>query len=185
MNKLNHKTKNADSLETLLKQFFEYYSQFDFISKAVCINEAVAIPKPEHSPLYIVNPLERGLNVSKNVSIEEMERFTSELRNAAWALEAQHSRDTNWGLLSLFENTQKARQFTGFGIQQPGRLMEVSKLFEEDEEEEPKTPDERITFKNEELKKQVQTIKKETQDILKVFKNQENKTNKIKEKHQR
>lgn len=106
MNKLDHETKNTDSLETLLKQFFEYYSQFDFVSKAVCINESVALSKPEHSPLYIVNPLERGLNVSKNVSIEEMEKFKIELRNAAWTLEAQQNRDSNWGLLSLFENTK-------------------------------------------------------------------------------
>lgn len=184
MNKLNHQTENTDNLEKLLKQFFEYYSQFDFTSKAVCINETVTLTKPEHSALYIVNPLERGLNVSKNVSIEEMERFKVELRNAAWTLEAQQNRDSNWGLLSLFENSRKVRQFSGYGIQQPGRLMEVSKLFEEDEEEKRKSLDDGVVYKNEDIKKQVQSIKRETRDSLRVIKNHEDKIN-IKEKHQR
>lgn len=34
-----------------------------------------------------MNPLERNLNVSKNVSLEEVERIRIETRNAAWTLE--------------------------------------------------------------------------------------------------
>lgn len=184
MNKLKHQTKNTDTLATLLKQFFEYYSEFDFASKAICLNEAVAITKPEHSPLYIVNPLERGLNVSKNVSVEELERFVVEVRNAVWTLEMNENRDTNWGLLSLFENSQKRRVITGFGLQQSGRLMDVSKLFEDDNEEESTGE---IVYKNEAVKKQVQNIRQETEDALKVIKNRNVKTShsNIKEKHQR
>ncbi|CAG2057787.1 unnamed protein product [Timema podura] len=82
------KKQNKDSLETLLLNFFEFYSSFDFSSRAISIVEGMTIPKPEHAPLYIVNPLERGFNVSKNVSHEETERLRIELRNAAWALES-------------------------------------------------------------------------------------------------
>ncbi|KAK5647273.1 hypothetical protein RI129_002165 [Pyrocoelia pectoralis] len=62
---LKFEGRNTDDLESLLKQFFNFYSSFDFSSNAINLNEAISITKPEHSPLYIVNPLERGLNVSK------------------------------------------------------------------------------------------------------------------------
>lgn len=166
VNKLDHKTENSDNLGSLLKQFFEFYSHFDFSAKAVCLNEAVAITKPEHSPLYIVNPLERGLNVSKNVSLEEVQRFKSELQNAAWTMESQEIKATNWGILSLFEKARVAGANTVFPMHlKHGRLMEVRKLFEEEEEEGEELND--ITYKNEEIKKQVQEIKRETRATLK------------------
>nr|CAD7395249.1 unnamed protein product [Timema poppensis] len=109
------KKQNKDSLETLLLNFFEFYSSFDFSSRAISIVEGMTIPKPEHAPLYIVNPLERGLNVSKNVSHEETERLRIELRNAAWALEStwekhdsasSKSKIEPWGLVAIFEAAQ-------------------------------------------------------------------------------
>lgn len=36
---------------------------------------------------YVVNPLEKSANVSKNVSLEEVERLRIALRDAAWNLE--------------------------------------------------------------------------------------------------
>ncbi|CAH2021160.1 unnamed protein product, partial [Acanthoscelides obtectus] len=100
--KFNRNSTNTDTLESLLKEFFQYYSQFDFSTKAVCLNEALPITKPEFSPLYIVNPLERSLNVSKNVSAEEVDRFKMEARNALWALEAEEQSVGNWGLSAIF-----------------------------------------------------------------------------------
>lgn len=96
------KTDNTSSLEHLLRQFFEFYSHFDFSSKAICLNEAVTIVKPEFSPMYIVNPLEKGFNVSKNVSLDEVERFQSEAKTAAWILESEE-KTQSWGLISIFE----------------------------------------------------------------------------------
>lgn len=60
--------------------------------------------------------------------------------------------------------------------------MEVSKLFEEDEEEKPKRAEDGIIFKNEDIKKHVQSIKRETEDSLRAIKNQ---ANQIKEKNRR
>lgn len=131
LNKLTFKTKNNESLETLLRQFFEYYAQFDFKQFAICLNEGMPIRKPDHSVLYIVNPLERDLNVSKNVSLEELEKFRSEAQTAAWILESRRSKSQNWGILSLFAAPKKSDSF----IKQT-KLIEVSKLFEVDEEEE-------------------------------------------------
>ncbi|KAI4468026.1 poly a polymerase cid pap -related [Holotrichia oblita] len=129
LDKLDFKTKNSDSLQSLLEQFFIHYSQFDFHMKAICLNDGSAVTKPDHSPLYIVNPLERGLNVSKNVSLEELEKLKMEMRNAAWLLESQESKGMNWGILSLFESKKKTSMATS---KQP-KLLEVSKLFDSEE----------------------------------------------------
>jgi poly(A) RNA polymerase len=161
INKLQKPTENTDSLQSLLVQFFEFYSQFDFTSKAICLNDAVSITKPEHCAMYIVNPLERGLNVSKNVSLEELERFKVEAKNAAWLLESQETRTENWGLLSIFENKRKSSSVLNFSCQnKQGRLMDVSALFDENSEEP-------IQFKNETVRNHVENIKNEKKNKLK------------------
>ncbi|CAH0551556.1 unnamed protein product [Brassicogethes aeneus] len=155
LNLLSFKTKNQESLSDLLAEFFEFYSQFDFGSKAICLNEPVSLTKPEHSAMYIVNPLERGLNVSKNVSLEELEKFKVEIRSAAWALESQENKIGNWGLLSIFERRNNPSQFT---LSSKHRMMEVSTLFNE---ENP------IEFKNNNVKNQVESIKRHTHGKVK------------------
>lgn len=145
-------------MESLLKQFCEFYSSFDFSTKAVCLNEAVLLTKPEHSPLYIVNPLERGLNVSKNVSLDELEKFKYQLRNAAWILESQEKQTSNWGILEMFDSKRKTYP-SGFVIpSKQGRLMEVSKLFDDDNEQ----TQESVTIKNETVQKEIEQIKIDT-----------------------
>ncbi|XP_056645152.1 poly(A) RNA polymerase, mitochondrial [Diorhabda sublineata] len=128
--KYKQQNENRDSLEQLVRQFYEHYAQFDFEKKAVCLNETVDVSKPEFSPIYIINPLERGLNVSKNVSTEEVIRFQREVRNAAWILESQESKSDDWGLLSLlYDNSSKIVNRT-----KPGRLVEVRSLFDKEAE---------------------------------------------------
>ncbi|KAF2880896.1 hypothetical protein ILUMI_25272 [Ignelater luminosus] len=155
--KLKYKTTNTDNLESLLKQFCEFYSSFDFSTKAVCLNEAVSITKPEHSPLYIVNPLERGLNVSKNVSLEELEKFKYELRNATWILESQEKKTSNWGILEMFESKRKVYPSNSVIPSKQGRLMEVSKLFDDTEQTQ-----ESVIIKNENVEKEIQQIRTDT-----------------------
>lgn len=104
--------------------------------------------------MYIVNPLEKGFNVSKNVSLDEVERFQSEAKTAAWILESEE-KTQSWGLLSIFE--KKLSSSNPFGNIRQGRLMEVSKLFEEEE----------IEYKNENVKKEVNNIKKVARDTIK------------------
>lgn len=165
LNNYNHQTQNTESLETLLKEFFEYFSLFDFSSKAVCLNEAATLLKPEYHPMYIINPLEKGLNVSKNVSIEEVERFMRETRNAAWILESQENKEL-WGILGLLDDMKK--NVTLNFSSKPGRLMEVSDLFEEEETN--------SKYKNLEVKQQVEDIKKYNREQIKhLVKNVKNK----------
>lgn len=149
-----HPASNTESLQSLLQRFFEYYSQFDFANKAVCLNEPVALTKPEHSAMYIVNPLERGLNVSKNVSLDELEKFRMEVRNAAWLLESEETRTDNWGLLNLFAS--KKRSFNSANTHKPIKLIQISKLFDGEAE-----------YKNETVKREVRTIKREAKEQIK------------------
>uniref|UniRef100_A0A8D8LWM5 Poly(A) RNA polymerase, mitochondrial n=1 Tax=Cacopsylla melanoneura TaxID=428564 RepID=A0A8D8LWM5_9HEMI len=132
----------TDSLSTLLFGFFEFYSQFDFNNQGVSLYYGSPIPKPEYSALYINNPLERGLNVSKNVSFEELERLKVELRNASWKLESTannnnktHTPLESWGILELFKKQnlgEKAKNvFFTEGMKTKERLVSVQDLFSE------------------------------------------------------
>lgn len=148
-------------------EFFEFYSLFDFGTKAICLNGPLTITKPEHCAIYIVNPLERGLNVSKNVSLEELERFKAECRNAAWLLESQEeNKGTNWGLLSIFESKRKANSLN-FAMSHKHRLMEVSTLFEGEED-----LSEKVEYRNINVKKEVENIRNDTKSKVKQLKKQ-------------
>lgn len=131
LNLLKFKKENTDSLDRLLIGFFEFYSQINFNECVISLNDAMLHPKPDNSAVYIVNPLEQTLNVTKNFSFQESERFRSEVRNAAWLLESgtNTSKTDDWGLVSLFciKKTPKIRPTMFF----KSRMMEVDYLFDE------------------------------------------------------
>lgn len=156
MNKLPPDTysQNTASLETLLVQFFEFYAQFDFQDKAISINEGMAVRKPNGLPLYIVNPLEQTLNVSRNVSYEECERIRMEVRNAAWQLEtAMEEKTDDWGLLCLIERKTSRGLKKLLRVGNSQRLVSVKDLFKDDdsvpEENELKSKLEKLATKSE------------------------------------
>lgn len=158
---LPFKTKNTSRTSELLLQFFEFYSQFDFSNRGISLNEGRTVAKPDHAALYIVNPLEQLLNVSKNVSLEECERIRIEVRNAAWALEAEvdqslpenvNQMKTDWGLLNLFKTPEHTIIRPNMFFKQ--RMVEVKELFNDSE---PSIPN--IEFKNRSVKQQVQSVK--------------------------
>ncbi|CAG9583437.1 unnamed protein product [Danaus chrysippus] len=128
---------SSDNLQTLLLKFFEFYSQFDFQEHAISVIEGKPIRKPNTLPLYIVNPLEPALNVSRNVSYEECERLKMEVRNAAWHLEAclDNNQADDWGILGLVEKktTRGLKKLLRAGNQQ--RLVSVKDLFKDDQPE--------------------------------------------------
>ncbi|KAI9590701.1 poly(A) RNA polymerase, mitochondrial [Glossina fuscipes] len=173
---IGFKSRNKSKISELLLQFFEYYSQFNFHNKAISLNEGRPLEKPDHSAMYIVNPLEQALNVSKNVSLEECERWRIEVRNAGWILESEvdqnheHDKEEQWGLLSLFKTPENA-------ILKPNaffkpRILEVSDLF--DKTEEPSNGKSRdfdstllVDIKNKEAKQQKQNTKKSVVNGLK------------------
>ncbi|XP_060804190.1 poly(A) RNA polymerase, mitochondrial-like [Amyelois transitella] len=140
-------------LGTLLLQFFEFYAQFDFSEKAISVIEGKPIRKPNSLPLYIVNPLETALNVSRNVSYEECERLKTEVRNAAWQLEAglEGEKSDDWGLIGLLENKASRGLKRLLRVGNSHRLVSVKDLFndngESDQEEGFKSKLQRLTKK--------------------------------------
>lgn len=163
---LEFKTTNSSSIDELLIEFYEFYSSFDFSNRGISLNEAKSILKPDHSAMYIVNPLEPLLNVSKNLSLEETERFRIEVRNAAWILESdmQSNRTSSepWGLLNLFKTNQKSLIRPQMFFKP--RMVDVTDLFEKGE-----PPAKRIEYKNHEVKRQVEDITKSNKtDLSKI-----------------
>lgn len=164
---LDFTTQNNDSLETLLLQFFEFYSAFDFNNRGISLNDAKSIVKPDHSAMYIVNPLEPNLNVCKNVSLEETERFRIEVRNAAWIIESEQAKKSlkePWGLLSLFKTNQQSLIRPQMFFKP--RMVEVTDLFNSEDGDGSETKPERIDYKNFNVKKQVEEIEIATKKEL-------------------
>jgi poly(A) RNA polymerase len=159
LNKLQFEKKNDDPLHVLLFQFFEFYSKFDFKDQGVSMIEGKAITKPDHSAMWITNPLEPLLNVSKNLSHEELEKLKSEAKNAAWILETSDKKkqQDDWGLLSLFRVGKK--KFEPEMFFKP-RLLHVTDLFSE--EENPQ----QIQYKNPQIKSAVKQIQKVTKQEI-------------------
>uniref|UniRef100_A0A182QS77 Poly(A) RNA polymerase, mitochondrial n=1 Tax=Anopheles farauti TaxID=69004 RepID=A0A182QS77_9DIPT len=169
------RSDNPSTLEQLLVQFFEFYSQFDFNQRAISLNLGTTILKPDHSPMYIVNPLETVLNVSKNVNLEEMELFRMQVRNALWLLEThgkeasdtqqqqqqqqQQQIDACWGLVSLFGPKQQERITPQMFFTK--RMLNVKDIFDE----EP-TANEPTQYRNPAVKNQIAAIQRATKAEL-------------------
>ncbi|XP_028155931.1 poly(A) RNA polymerase, mitochondrial-like [Ostrinia furnacalis] len=165
--------QSQDSLETLLLKFFEFYAQFDFQEKAISINEGTAIRKPNALPLYIVNPLEQSLNVSRNVSYEECQRLQAEVRNAAWQLEAglEGQKSDDWGIVGLIERKASRGLKKLLRVGNSHRLVSVKDLFKDDENVESedglRSKLQRLTQKSEtEQEDGVREMKKELESKL-------------------
>ncbi|XP_042859934.1 poly(A) RNA polymerase, mitochondrial-like [Penaeus japonicus] len=134
---------NKQSLEDLLRGFFEFYDKFDFKERGLSIVKGDDFTKPEHNALYIQNPLERELNVSRNVTLEELERLRTEITHARYRLEEdveqskEEQRQQGWGLLSLWGASQQPQVQRGlnasidwqevFHIQEQGTLPTSNK----------------------------------------------------------
>lgn len=99
------------NLEVLLKEFFAYYATFDFKKNAISLLRGQITPKPNYDSLYIHNPVEIALNVSKNVSLDELNDIVEAMGTALWQLEKNsNTRQTEpWGLLRLFDSQDKVR----------------------------------------------------------------------------
>ncbi|XP_072929815.1 poly(A) RNA polymerase, mitochondrial [Epargyreus clarus] len=155
-------SRGDHNLQTLLMQFFEYYAQFDFQDKAISVYEGNPVRKPNALPLYIVNPLEQALNVSRNVSYEELERLRLEVRNAAWQLEAglEGKKGDDWGILGLIEqrSTRSLKKLLRVGNSH--RLVSVKDLFN-DKEDDPNST---------EIKSKVQRLSKTEKDNVNELK---------------
>lgn len=100
-------SRNTETLELLLKEFFEYFGNFAFNKNSINIRQGREQNKPESSPLHIQNPFETSLNVSKNVSQSQLQKFVDLARESAWILHQEGkdrpspSSNQPWGLAAL------------------------------------------------------------------------------------
>ncbi|MBZ3883947.1 Poly(A) RNA polymerase, mitochondrial, partial [Sciurus carolinensis] len=98
---------NTETLELLLKEFFEYFGNFAFNKNSINIRQGREQNKPDSSPLHIQNPFETSLNISKNVSQSQLQKFVDLARESAWILQEEDkdgpspSSNQPWGLAAL------------------------------------------------------------------------------------
>lgn len=136
---------NKQSLEDLLRGFYEFYDKFDFKERGLSVVRGDDFVKPEHNALYIQNPLERELNVSRNVTLEELERLRSEITHARYRLEedTEHIEEQQgqqpWGLLSLWGASHKPQAHRGLNAS-----IDWQEVFHIQEQETPPTPDKQL-----------------------------------------
>lgn len=173
LNVLNFTKENTDSLSELLIGFFEYYSQMNLAEKAICLNDAQLRPKPNNAAVYVINPLEPSLNVTKNMSIDERERFFTEARNAAWFLASTTPSATKrdkidpWGLLNLLRDPGKPVIRPAMFFK--SRMVDLDTFFDETKDGND-VQDEKIKFKNSDVKKEIANIQKKKKSDLNAIK---------------
>ncbi|CAG7721629.1 unnamed protein product [Allacma fusca] len=109
------------TLEELLYEFFEFYANFDFAAKGISLLTGSTSDKPINTAMYIQNPLDRQLNVSRNVNINEVSRLQNEFRSALRTLEAKSSGQSK-SLTDLFRVSVDSQHM---------RQIEVKKLLED------------------------------------------------------
>lgn len=80
-------SEKIENMESLVKQFFIWCATFDFRRLGFSIIDARQFPKPDFSALYVQNPVEPELNISRNVSVEELDKLQSAARAVVWLFE--------------------------------------------------------------------------------------------------
>lgn len=96
-------------MHNLLFNFFEYYSIFDFKTQAICIRDGRYKPKNDFSPLYIYNPFNTTLNVSKNVTSCELIRLVDCLQKAFNTMLNSSEKDVISKLINLEAKTKRTQ----------------------------------------------------------------------------
>ncbi|NXX10487.1 PAPD1 protein, partial [Podargus strigoides] len=132
-------TKNTETLDVLLGDFFEYFGNFDFRRNSINLRKGKEVNKPESSPLYIWNPFEQDLNISKNVNQPQLEKFVAMARETAWIIQnedktQQMINKEPWGLAALLipfgkSNPSKMKnRMKGIGSETIRSLLDSLKL---------------------------------------------------------
>ncbi|XP_065568343.1 poly(A) RNA polymerase, mitochondrial-like isoform X2 [Artemia franciscana] len=102
------KSENPAALQDLLVDFFNFLSTFPFDERGISIITGKPIVKKEKCAILIQNPLERDLNVTKNVDMVNLRKLVNEAQSAKKSLSNLGRNDkTFWGLLSFKSSNVK------------------------------------------------------------------------------
>ncbi|XP_011940085.1 PREDICTED: poly(A) RNA polymerase, mitochondrial [Cercocebus atys] len=105
---------NTETLEFFFFFFFEYFGNFAFNKNSIIffffnnVSLGREQNKPDSSPLYIQNPFETSLNISKNVSQSQLQKFVDLAQESAWIFfffdtdRLSVSSHQPWGLVFFF-----------------------------------------------------------------------------------
>jgi len=121
---LLNKCFNSDiSLSELLLEFFQFYANYNFTTNALCPVSGTSIVKTRRwknsATIDLINPLEKDLNVSYNVSKRAVEIFQEQCKESVSKIELLQSKKDLYskkdqvavekmnGLFWLFENKGK------------------------------------------------------------------------------
>ncbi len=93
----------------MLKEFFDFYALFDFQATAVSVARGQAYKRvdDQQQAMYIENPLDNDLNVSKNVNEDNVCKFQLSCQQASKLLEdcsAPQRNGSHWGLLRILDD---------------------------------------------------------------------------------
>ncbi|NWH64371.1 PAPD1 protein, partial [Geococcyx californianus] len=132
-------SQNTETVDVLLGEFFEYFGNFDFRKNSINLRKGKEVNKPESSPLYIWNPFEQDLNISKNVNQPQLEKFVAMARESAWILQKEDKTQQvinkePWGLAALLipfgkSNPSKMKsRMKGIGSETIRTLLDSLKL---------------------------------------------------------
>uniref|UniRef100_A0A8C3MNE1 Uncharacterized protein n=1 Tax=Geospiza parvula TaxID=87175 RepID=A0A8C3MNE1_GEOPR len=139
LSKVINKPNLKERLYVLLGEFFEYFGNFDFRKNSINLRKGKEVNKPESSPLYIWNPFEQDLNISKNVNQPQLEKFIAMARESAWILQKEDKTQQMinkepWGLAALLipfgkNNSSKMKnRMKGIGSETIRSLLDSLKL---------------------------------------------------------
>lgn len=123
----------------MLGEFFEYFGNFDFRKNSINLRKGKEVNKPESSPLYIWNPFEQDLNISKNVNQPQLEKFIAMARESAWILQKEDKTQQMinkepWGLAALLipfgksNSSRMKNRMKGIGSETIKSLLDSLKL---------------------------------------------------------
>uniref|UniRef100_A0A1B6DJ98 Poly(A) RNA polymerase mitochondrial-like central palm domain-containing protein n=1 Tax=Clastoptera arizonana TaxID=38151 RepID=A0A1B6DJ98_9HEMI len=126
------------SLFDMLFGFMEYYMKFDFSINGISLNSGQVIRKENiNGAMFIINPLDQELNVSKNVSFEEIENLKIKLTETFGILATApniKNDSEEWGIIPLIKTStlqKKKFDLNTFHPKRKTRLLNVGDLFKD------------------------------------------------------
>lgn len=103
---IEFQTTNTMSMHELLIGFFSFYENLNFLDKAISMQSGTLTDKPIQDPMYILNPLDETLNISRNLNAFECNRFNEEAKKAVMDLVLNANKKTtgSWGITQFFSS---------------------------------------------------------------------------------